>query len=130
METQGAADRLRSRIGAAIFERVAGPQGPTRRRAIHQAEGERWFADDRPIQRVHGDSSMFVGGIRALLLQSLHPLAMAGVNAHFGYRGGPWGPVQPAGYFLAVTTFGRASDAKAATERVRAIHRRVTGTAP
>ena len=73
---------------------------------------------------------MFIGGIRALLLQSLHPLAMAGVNAHSGYRGDPWGRLQRTSYFLAVTTFGRTGDAKAAIGRVRAIHEHVTGTAP
>ncbi len=77
MGRQDAADRLRGRIGAAIFERVAGPKGPDRRRQIHQVAGERWFAADRPVRQVHGDSSMFIGGIRALLLQSLHPLAMS-----------------------------------------------------
>jgi uncharacterized protein (DUF2236 family) len=127
---QAAADSVRSRIGASIFERVAGSQGPARRRQIHGAGGERWFAEDRPIRRVHGDSSMFAGGIRALLLQSLHPLAMAAVAGHSGYRGDPWGRLQRTSYFLAVTAFGRASDAKAATDRVRAIHERVTGTAP
>src|SRR5580698_5812819 len=125
-----AADSVRRRIGASIFERVAGPEGPNRRRVIHQAEGDRWFAEDRPIRRVHGDSSMFVGGIRALLLQSLHPLAMAGVDAHSGYRGDPWGRLQRTSYFLAVTTFGRADDAQAAIARVRAVHEHVTGTAP
>jgi uncharacterized protein (DUF2236 family) len=119
----------RARIGAAIFERVAGPEGPARRQLI-SAEGERWFADDRPIRRVHGDSSMFIGGISALLMQSLHPLAMAAVAGHSGYRGDPWGRLQRTSYFLAVTTFGRASDAREAIGRVRAIHRRVTGTAP
>ncbi|MBV9092697.1 MAG: DUF2236 domain-containing protein [Streptosporangiaceae bacterium] len=123
------ADRIRRRIGSAIFERVAGPEGPARRRRIG-AEGERWFAEDRPIRRVHGDSSMFVGGIRALLLQSLHPLAMAAVAGHSGYRGDPWGRLQRTSYFLAVTTFGPASEAQAAIARVRAIHQRVTGTAP
>jgi uncharacterized protein (DUF2236 family) len=130
VSVQDAADSVRRRIGESIFERVAGTQGPARRRAIHDRPGERWFAEDRPIRRVHGDSSMFVGGIRALLLQSLHPLAMAGVAGHSGYRGDPWGRLQRTSYFLAVTTFGQASDAKAATERVRAVHRRVTGTAP
>ena len=56
---------------------------------IHQPGGERWFTGDRPIRRVHGDSAMFIGGIRALLLQSLHPLAMAAVAAHSGYQGDP-----------------------------------------
>ena len=113
-----------------IFERVAGPQGPARRAVIHGAPGERWFAEDRPIRQVHGDSAMFVGGIRALLLQSLHPLAMAGVAAHSGYRGDPWGRLQRTSYFLAVTAFGQAGDAMDAIGRVRAVHRRVTGVAP
>jgi uncharacterized protein (DUF2236 family) len=126
----GAADRLRGRIGAAIFERVAGPEGPRRRRVIHGNAGERWFAEGRPIRRVHGDSAMFIGGIRALLLQSLHPLAMAAVAGHSGYRGDPWGRLQRTSYFLAVTTFGRAGDAQEAIRRVRGIHQRVTGTAP
>src|SRR5262252_5014250 len=54
---------------------------------------------------------MFIGGIRALLLQSLHPLAMAAVAQHSDYRGDPWGRLQRTSYFLAVTTFGRAADA-------------------
>src|ERR1022692_3269794 len=130
MGVQGAADSVRRRIGASIIERVAGSAGPERRQAINQAGGERWFAEDRPIRRVHGDSAMFVGGIRALLLQSLHPLAMAGVAGHSGYRGDPWGRLQRTSYFMAVTAFGQGDDARAAIDRVRAIHERVTGTAP
>jgi uncharacterized protein (DUF2236 family) len=126
----GEVDTFRTRIGAAIFERVAGPQGRDRRRQIHVEPGERWFAEDRPIRRVQGDSSMFVGGISALLLQSLHPLAMAAVAQHSDYRGDPWGRLQRTSYFLAVTTFGRTEDALAAIARVRAVHARVTGTAP
>jgi uncharacterized protein (DUF2236 family) len=125
-----AADLVRDRMGGLIFQRVAGPQGPARRRVIHDAAGERWFAEDRPVRRVHGDSSMFAGGITALLLQSLHPLAMAAVAGHSGYRGDPWGRLQRTSYFLAVTSFGTASDARAAIARVRAIHQRITGTAP
>ena len=130
MNTSAAADLVRSRLGAVIFQRVAGPQGPARRRVIHDAVGERWFAEDRPVRRVHGDSSMFIGGITALLLQSLHPLAMAAVAGHSGYRGDPWGRLQRTSYFLAVTTFGAGGDARAAIARVRAIHQGVTGTAP
>ena len=117
-------------MGGLIFQRVAGPQGPARRRVIHDAAGERWFAEDSPVRRVHGDSSMFAGGITALLLQSLHPLAMAAVAGHSGYRGDLWGRLHRTSYFLAVTSFGTASDARAAIARVRAIHQRITGTAP
>jgi uncharacterized protein (DUF2236 family) len=124
------ANRMRSRVGASIFQRVAGPEGPAHHEVIFAPDGERWFPADRPIRRVHGDSSMFVGGLRALLLQSLHPLAMAAVAGHSGYKGDPWGRLQRTSYFLAVTTFGRVGDAQAAVARVRAIHQRVTGTAP
>ena len=129
MKASGAADLVRDRVGEVIFARVAGPQGAERRRLIN-APGERWFAEDRPIRRVHGDSSMFIGGITALLLQSLHPLAMAAVAGHSGYRGDPWGRLQRTSYFLAVTTYGRASDAREAAARVRAIHQKIIGTAP
>lgn len=70
---------------------------------------------------------MFVGGLRALLLQSLHPLAMAAVAAHSGYKGDPWGRLQRTSTFLAVTTFGTARDAEEAVERVRAVHERIRG---
>ena len=73
---------------------------------------------------------MFVGGLRALLLQSLHPLAMAGVAEHSDYRGDPWGRLQRTSTFLAVTTFGTAADAQRAVDKVRGIHRRVHGIAP
>jgi uncharacterized protein (DUF2236 family) len=130
MGWQDAASRIRGRVGTSIFERVAGPEGPAHHEVIFAAGGERWFAEDRPIRRVHGDSSMFVGGISALLLQSLHPLAMAAVAGHSGYKGDPWGRLQRTSYFLAVTTFGRTADAKETIARVRSIHRRVTGIAP
>ena len=125
----GGVDRVRARIAGAIFDRVAGPDGAARRGVIG-APGERLFAEGRPIRAVQGDSAMFVGGITALLLQSLHPLAMAAVAGHSGYRGDPWGRLQRTSYFLAVTTFGPAADAQQAIDRVRSIHQRVTGTAP
>jgi uncharacterized protein (DUF2236 family) len=120
---------LRSRIGSAVFAKVAGPEGSGRRERIHATPGPRWFAEDRPIRRVHGDASMFVGGLRALLLQSLHPLAMAGVAGHSGYRGDPWGRLQRTSYFLAVTTFGPAEYADETIAQVKKVHRGVRGTA-
>jgi uncharacterized protein (DUF2236 family) len=123
-------DRVRDRLGRGLFSMVAGPEGPQNRTRIHETEGPRWFGDDRPIRRVHGDASMFVGGLRALLLQSLHPLAMAGVAQHSDYRGDPWGRLQRTSTFLAVTTFGTANDAQRAVDKVRGIHRRVHGRAP
>jgi uncharacterized protein (DUF2236 family) len=123
-------DHVRERLGRGLFAMVAGPEGPQNRSRIHDTPGPRWFAEDRPIRRVHADASMFVGGLRALLLQSLHPLAMAGVAQHSDYRGDPWGRLQRTSTFLAVTTFGTATDAQRAVDKVRGIHRRVRGQAP
>jgi uncharacterized protein (DUF2236 family) len=121
---------VRAGLGRALFGLVAGPDGPTNRSRIHYTPGPRWFGEDRPIRHVHADASMFVGGLRALLLQSLHPLAMAGVAEHSDYRGDPWGRLQRTSTFLAVTTFGTAEDAQRAVDKVRGIHRRVRGIAP
>lgn len=118
---------LQRRLGEAIFARVAGPEGPANR-ARFSAEGPRWFGPGRPIRRVHGDTAMFVGGLRALLLQSLHPRAMIAVAQHSDYRGDPWGRLQRTSTFLAVTTFGTAADAQRAVDRVRRIHQHVSGT--
>jgi uncharacterized protein (DUF2236 family) len=120
---------VREALGSSLFEMIAGPDGTAARARIRHTPGPRWFADDRPIRRVHADASMFVGGLRALLLQSLHPLAMAGVAQHSNYRGDPWGRLQRTSTFLAVTTFGAAPDAQRATDQVRGIHRRVHGIA-
>jgi uncharacterized protein (DUF2236 family) len=120
----------RDLIGQALFERVAGPEGPRHRDRIHTREGERWFGPEDPIVRVHADASMFVGGIRALLLQTLHPAAMTAVSEHSGFRGDMWGRLQRTSHFLAVTTFGTADDAESAIAMVRRIHDKITGTMP
>ena len=121
-------DAVRSRLGAAIFARVAGSDGAATRARVHLTPGPRWFDEDAAIRRVHGDAAMFVGGLRALLLQSLHPLAMAAVAGHSGFRGDPWGRLQRTSTFLAFTTFGTVADAETAVARVRVVHDTVSGT--
>jgi uncharacterized protein (DUF2236 family) len=121
---------VRSQLGQALFLQVAGPDGPRQRERIHLREGPRWFEAGSPITRVHGDASMFVGGLRALLLQTLHPAAMRAVSEHSGFRGDMWGRLHRTSTFLAVTTFGVAGDAQQAVDLVRRIHDRVTGTMP
>lgn len=123
-------DAVRTRIGATIFSRIAGDEGPERRDRIHLSEGPRRYSPGSAIHRVHGDASMFVGGMRALLLQSLHPLAMAAVDQHSGYRGDPWGRLQRTSTFLAETTFGTIEDSDRAIAIVRSVHDRIAGTAP
>jgi uncharacterized protein (DUF2236 family) len=79
---------------------------------------------------VHSDAAMFVGGIAALLIQSLHPLAMAGVAGHSGFKGDPWGRLQRTSDFIAVTTYAPITTAEQVIAGVRTVHETVTGTAP
>ena len=122
-------EQIRENIATELRARVVGPNASQRTQEIMDAPGERWFAEDRPIRLVHGDASMFIGGLRALLLQSLHPLAMAGVANYSDYRKDPWGRLQRTADFLAATSFGPANEAQRIVERVKAVHLKVNGVA-
>lgn len=106
---------------------MAGDDASERAEAIWGKPGPRWFSREDAIWRVHADASMFVGGITALLLQSLHPLAMAGVAGHSGYKSDPWGRLQRTSHYLASTTYGTIPDAEQTIARVRSIHLRIRG---
>lgn len=80
--------------------------------------------------RVHADPSMLVGGLSALMLQTLHPLAMAGVEEHSNYREDPLGRLSRTGSFVTGTTYGSTEAAERLIKLVRGIHRKVRGTAP
>ena len=88
------------------------------------------FGPDSVTWRVHSNLSMLVGGIRALIVQTLDPLAMAGVADHSLYRSDPLGRLRRTAAFIATTTFGTTAEAEAAVARVRAIHDAVRGIAP
>jgi len=86
------------------------------------------YGPDSVIWRVHGDfSSMLCGGISALLLQMLHPLALAGVWDHSTFREDMLDRLRRTSQFIAVTTFGNTADAHTLIERVKRIHLQVTG---
>ncbi|HDS1818442.1 oxygenase MpaB family protein [Pseudomonas putida] len=79
--------------------------------------------------QVHGDfPSMLVGGISALMLQLLHPLALAGVWDHSNFRQDLLGRLRRTSQFISGTTFGSTRDAEWLIEKVRTIHLQVTGT--
>lgn len=88
------------------------------------------FGPDSVTWRIHGDPASLVGGLRALLIQALHPVAMAAVSQHSNYRADPWGRLMATSEYMTVTTFGDSASAQAAGERLRAIHRRITGVDP
>src|SRR4029079_13869607 len=90
------------------------------RQRIHGPPGPRWFPRDSAIARVPGDASMFVGGMRAVILQTLHPAAMRAVAEHSGFRGDMWGRLARTSRFLAVTNFWHAEEAHHAVDVARA----------
>jgi uncharacterized protein (DUF2236 family) len=118
----------RARIARAVRDRVAGDFEAEH--AEIWRDGERWFSEQDAIWRVHADASMFIGGIRALLLQALHPVAMHAVVEQAGFRRDFWGRFQRTSRYLALTTYGTVPDAERAIAAVRGIHRRVRGTTP
>jgi uncharacterized protein (DUF2236 family) len=87
-----------------------------------------FFGPDSVTWRVHADPSFSVGGLRARLLQALHPVVMDGV-ARFsgGFRGEPWPRLIRTATYVDTLTFGTRSEAVGAVARVRGIHRRLGG---
>lgn len=88
------------------------------------------FGPDSITWRIHGDPILWLSGVRTLLLQALHPLAMAGVAEHSDFRTDPWGRLLRTGQYIGVVSFGTAADAERAAARVRGIHRRLSGVEP
>lgn len=108
-----------------VFNDTAGGQQPV------PPSDEALFKRNSPIRMVHADIvGMMVGGIRALLLQMLHPAALQGVLDHSNFREDMHGRLRRTARFIAVTTFGHRDEAQSAIERVNRIHARVTGTLP
>jgi uncharacterized protein (DUF2236 family) len=89
-----------------------------------------YFGPDSVTWRLHANPMQWVGGVRALFLLTLHPLAMAGVDQHSTYRQDPFGRLQRTGEYLGAVTFGTRAEADRAAARVRGVHRRVRGVEP
>ena len=119
---------VRQAIAGALDRRIGGPDARVRWDQMLAAPGERLIAEDSPVRIVHGDIAMLVGGLRAILLQSLQPRAMAGVAQHSNYRTDPWGRLQRTADFLGAVTFAPLDEAMRSIEVVRAVHLRVVGT--
>lgn len=76
---------------------------------------------------VHGDFSTLVGGVRALLMQALHPGSLTGVSQHSRYEADPLGRLSGTIRWLTVTTFGSVTAINNEASRVNRMHDRVTG---
>ncbi|HUG85209.1 MAG TPA: oxygenase MpaB family protein [Euzebya sp.] len=88
------------------------------------------FGPDSPSWRVFSDAASIVGGVRSLLVQLTHPLAMAGVADHSRYLDEPLERLQHTSAYFAQITFGSTAEALAVSRRVQVLHQRVVGRAP
>lgn len=77
---------------------------------------------------VLGDAAVFVGGIRALLVQAAHPEVVAGVFDHSRFREDPLGRLARTSAYVTATAFGAMPEVERAIGVVRAAHRPVAGT--
>src|SRR5471032_2804989 len=121
--------RLRAKLAAGVTHLTSG-SGPLLDYSSPPGDPG-LFGPDSVCWRVHADfTSMMTGGISALLLQALHPLALAGVWDHSTFRTDILGRLRRTATFIAGTTYGNRHDALALIERVKRIHLGVTGVAP
>jgi uncharacterized protein (DUF2236 family) len=89
-----------------------------------------YFGPASVTWRTAGDLTAPVAGLRALMMQALHPLAMAGVDQHSDWREDPVGRLAATSGYLATVSFGDRATAQRVAARVRAIHEYVRGTEP
>jgi uncharacterized protein (DUF2236 family) len=83
-----------------------------------------FFGPDSVTWRIHSDPAFSIGGIRALLLQALHPVAMDGVHRFsIGFTTDPWARLTRTAEYVATLTFGTRHDALRVVRRVRGLHR-------
>lgn len=121
---------VRRRVVAGFRSIVSGDsQGtPDWVRALAEGDDAGYFGPGSAVWAVHGDVATLVGGVRALLMQTLHPAAVAGVDQHSTYREDALGRLAGTTRWLTVTTFGSRAAADREAARVRGLHRRVAGT--
>ncbi|UOD51078.1 oxygenase MpaB family protein [Orrella daihaiensis] len=122
--------RLRQALAQQIRAMTGSTTGPPV--AFLQPEGDPgWFGPASVTWKVHAHLvSMLVGGLSSLLIQSMHPGALAGVWDHSSFRVNLRARLGRTAYFIAATTYGGHEMAQAAINQVNQIHARVNGLRP
>jgi uncharacterized protein (DUF2236 family) len=123
-----------SALSAHVRDRVAAQAGSLFSHGDYPLENTLAFRPDPGLfgpesmtWPVLGNAAVFVGGIRALLVQAAHPEVAAGVAHHSRYREDPLGRLTRTAAYVTATAFGAMPEAQAAVATVRRRHRPVTG---
>jgi len=88
------------------------------------------FGPDSVTWRLHAEPVLWMAGFRALLLQTLHPRALAGVLQNSNFRADPWGRLIRTARFYGEVVYGPTEVARKAGARVRALHSRMSAVDP
>lgn len=125
-----AVDALRRQVADGFRRIVSGdPTGaPDWVKQIAQGSDVGYFGPGSAPWAVHGALPTLVGGVRALLMQALHPGALAGVMQHSRYETDALGRLAGTTQWLTVVTFGDTAAADRECARVQGVHRKVVGT--
>ena len=98
--------------------------------SIAEGDDAGYFGPGSAVWHVNGGIPVIVAGVRALLMQTLHPGAMAGVHDHSRYAEDPLGRLAGTVRWVVTTTFGSTQTVGHETSRVSRLHNRVKGTYP
>lgn len=96
-------------------------------RVIPFEEDPGFFGPDSVTWRLHDDACMIAGGLRALMLQTMHPLAIAGVAQHSNFRDDPLGRLANTTTYVGTTIYGTKPEVRESIAMVKRVHRHVVG---
>jgi uncharacterized protein (DUF2236 family) len=121
--------RVRDRWRSHLLQTLSGTDdgSPPWVRELARGDDAGYFGPGSASWAVHGGMATMVAGIRALLVQALHPGAMAGVHDWSRYREDPLGRLTGTIRWLITVTFGDRATAERSSAMVRALHTRVEG---
>jgi len=121
--------QVRDRWRSHLLQTLSGTDdgSPQWVRELARGDDAGFFGPGSASWAVHGGMATLVAGIRALLVQALHPGAMAGVHDWSRYREDPLGRLAGTIRWLMTVTFGDRTTAERSSATVRGLHRRVQG---
>lgn len=123
-------DGVRRQLAVEVAHVLIGDNEPAReRRSLPVEDDPGLFGPDSVTWRLHEDSCLIAGGLRALMLQTMHPLAMAGIAQHSRYRTDPLGRLATTASYVGTAVYGTTAEVGDAVAAVKRAHERVVGTA-